>query len=127
MIVETIRELAAAEKKVAWLEQRISKEMKQDLASLPSRYGFKTVGDLARAIFQATLTKKRRRGKKKSSLKRPRKKQIVISAQIRTEIRKMLQSEKAGIAIAQGLGLSLQKIQKLRKSTGLVKNKKKYS
>jgi len=130
MVADKLKELAAAKAKVAKLEASIASILTDELASLPSRYGFETVEAFVSAVNTASG---KRRGRKTSAAKapsakpRPNKssKRARITDDTRAEVKKLVEAGKTGAEIAKAVGISLPSVQNVKKQLGLVGKRKK--
>jgi hypothetical protein len=126
MVTQKIKELEATKAKIVALEKSIASQLQKELASLPSRYGFDTVKAFTKAVVAALG------GKKSSSKKRPakaagkarRRKRAVITEEMRSEVKKLVDAGKTGGEIAKAVGISLPSVQNIKKALGLVKARK---
>jgi hypothetical protein len=127
MVTDAIKELNAAKAKVAALEQSLAKELKQNLASLPSEYGFDNLADFIQALKNASGA---RRGRKpgKSVVSKPAKsgkraKRARLTPELKASVKAAVNAGKTGTAIAQEFGISLPSVQNIKKEFGLVKKR----
>jgi DNA-binding CsgD family transcriptional regulator len=146
MVTEKLKELEATRAKLASLEQAVAAELNKELAALPSKYGFASVDDFARAVLaagggggsasRATTRVKGRRGRPpgrpsaaasgaaaKPAGGRKRRKRSVITDETRAEVKRLVAAGKTGGEIASTLGISLPSVQNIKKALGLVKNR----
>lgn len=130
MVTDKIKELEAARAKLANLEQSIADELKKELASLPSKYGFASAADFLQAVADATGSRGRRGrpGRKPGAGAAPaggkkRRTRAVITDDTRAEVKKMVSDGKTGAEIAKSLGISLPSVQNIKKALGLVKKR----
>jgi hypothetical protein len=133
MVTDKIKELEAARAKLATLEQSIADELKNELAALPAKFGFESVGEFVRAVNAAAgggRGRGRRRGRppgkgkagaKKSS--RGRRTRAVITDETRAQVKKMVDAGKTGSEIAESLKISIPSVQNIKKALGLVKER----
>ena len=131
MVTQKIRELEATKAKLASLEKTVAVELHQELASLPSAYGFESVADFVAAVKDAA---KGRRGAKRGRPaqarkvtapgKKARRRRAVITDEIRAGVKKLAGAGKTGAAIAKALKISLPTVQNIKKALGLVKARK---
>ena len=125
-----LQELEAARAKLARLEQSIA----DDLAKLPSRYGYDSAEEFARAVVSAAGGSGRggrRRGRPPGSAKsagkggpgKKRRRRSVITDETRAQVKKLVEGGKTGADIARTVGISLPSVQKIKKALGLVKKR----
>jgi DNA-binding NarL/FixJ family response regulator len=131
MVTDKIKELEAARAKLANLEQSIADELNKELAGLPAKYGFESVGAFVQAVQGASDGRRGRRGRgpgrpAKSAAAKPgrkRRKRAVITDETRAQVKKMVEGGKTGAEIAKALGISLPSVQNIKKASGLVKSR----
>lgn len=120
MVTTKIAQLAAAQARVAKLEQSIAAELNGELAALPSRYGFDNAKAFAAAVKAAAG---KRRGRKPGTAKPAspkRRKRATITDETRASVKTMVGENKTGGEIAKALGISLPSVQNIKKALGLV-------
>jgi hypothetical protein len=130
MVTDKIKELEAARAKLATLEQSIVDELNTELASLPAKYGFASVGEFVNAVRNAGGGGKRGRraaGAKRAGGKkaggRKRRTRAVITDETRAQVKKLVDGGKTGAEIAETVGISLPSVQNIKKALGLVKKR----
>lgn len=134
MVTDKIKELEAARAKLATLEQSIVDELNTELAALPAKYGFGSVGEFINAVRNATGGRKAGggRGRRAAGAKpaagkkaggRKRRTRAVITDETRAQVKKMVDGGKTGAEIASTLGISLPSVQNIKKALGLVKSR----
>lgn len=126
-ISDKIKQLESLRSKMAGLEADIASEQQQELAGLPTRYGFANVSDFLAAFRTATGTRPGRKPgttAKAAAKTGGRKKRAVITDETRAQVKKMVSQEKSGAEIALALGISLPTVQNIKKALGLVKARK---
>ena len=130
MVTDKIKELEAARAKLATLEQSIADELNKELAALPAKFGYASVGEFVRAVNAATGGGRGRRrgrppGKGKSAKKggRKRRTRAVITDETRAQVKKLVDAGKTGAEIADTLKISLPSVQNIKKALGLVKER----
>jgi hypothetical protein len=136
MVTDKIKELEAARAKLANLEQSIADELNQELAALPAKYGFESVGEFVDAVKGATDGRRgRRRGRPvgsgtkaaavapKKTRGRKRRTRAVITDETRAQVKKMVDGGRTGAEIAKALSISLPSVQNIKKALGLVKER----
>jgi hypothetical protein len=127
MVTSKLKELESTRAKLAALEESVATELKRELASLPSRYGFPDTKSFIAAV-QAAAGK--RRGRKPGATKsagagRGRKKRATITDETRAQVKKLAGDGKTGGEIAKALRISLPSVQNIKKALGLVMARKK--
>lgn len=123
MISDKIKELTAAKSKVAELEAKIAAELREELKTLPSRYGFESMDAFIGALRETGGGKRGRSAKAGSAMKK-RRKRAVITDETRAEVKKLVAAKKTGAEIAKTLGISLPSVQNIKKALGLVESRK---
>ncbi len=127
MLTTRLKELEALRSSVARLETEIASELTQELASLPSRFGFASAAEFVAAVAEASGVRKGLRGRppgRRSSAPAPvRRKRAVITEAHRSAVKKLVQAGHTGGAIAKELGISLPSVQNIKKALGLVKER----
>lgn len=125
MLTEKIKELEAAKAKVLELEQKVTAERPQELASLPARYGFDSVNAFIKAVKAAVTSAPRRGLKAKKASPKPKaekeRKRARITDETKAKVKEMVTAGKSGAEIAAKLGISLPSVQNIKKAFGLVK------
>lgn len=124
MIETKLKEIEAAKAKIAALEQSVAVELSQELASLPTKYGFATAKAFVKAVKAASGGSAKGRGKGKTAGGK-RRTRAVITDETRNQVKKMVEDGKSGAAIAKAVGISLPSVQNIKKALGLVKARKK--
>ena len=129
MITNKLKAIEAARAKIAALEKSIASELNKELASLPAKYGFDSVAAFAKAVKAASrgAGKVAVAGKvaAKASTGPKKRTRAVITDAIRAEVKKLVEADKSGAAIAKALKISLPSVQNIKKALGLVKARKK--
>jgi len=134
MVTDKLKELEAARVKLATLEQSIADELKSELAALPAKYGFASVGAFVRAVNAAAGGgggRGRRRGRPPGKGKaggakkggRKRRTRAVITDETRAQVKKLVDAGKTGSEIAETLKISVPSVQNIKKALGLVKER----
>ena len=131
MVTEVVKELEAAKAKVAELEQALQKERKQQLAGLPSEYGFDSLEDFIKALKSAGssrgagATRKGRAAKTAAAPILPRKKgkRARITPELKDRVKAAVVAGKTGAQIADEFGISVPSVQNIKKEFGLVKSR----
>lgn len=123
MAINKIKVLEAAKAKIAAkiaaLEKKILVQRQRQLATLPAKYGFGSVGEFLAAVKQAAGGKA---GKVAGGKQRRRR--AVITDETRAAVKKLAEAGKTGAAIAKTLAISLPSVQNIKKALGLVKARK---
>ena len=127
MLLNKLNQLKAARAKVASLEKSIENKLNRELAALPEKYGFETAAELAEAIIRASGQGAvrgggKRRGRKPGKAKAAggRRKRAKITDEMREQVKKMVAEGKTGSEIAKAVGISLPRVQNIKKAAGLV-------
>lgn len=129
MATDKYKELEAARAKLASLEQSIAEERNKDLAGLPAKFGFASVGEFVQAVQAAAGGRLGRRKGRKPAVKKAaakkaggrRRRRAVITDETRGQVKKMVDAGKTGAEIAKELKISLPSVQNIKKALGLVK------
>src|ERR1044071_9359160 len=101
MVTDKIKELEAARAKLATLEQSIADELKRELAGLPRKYGFDSVGAFIRAVQSAAGPRRGRPpGSGRGGPGKKRRRRAVITDETRASVKKMVADGKTGGEIA---------------------------
>ena len=134
MAISKIKELEALQARAASLQAAIETERKQELASLPSKFGFASTADFIRAVRDAETVKGRSpsKTKKKATAKTAAKpagatgkrKRAKITPAIKAKVKTAVNAGTPGAAIAKTLGISLPSVHNIKKELGLVKARK---
>jgi hypothetical protein len=119
MVTNKLKQLAAAQAKVAALQKKIEAERARELAGLPARYGFENVKSFIAAVQAAS----RGRGAKAAGGKK--RFRAVITDATRAEVKKLVQAGKTSAEIAKAVGISLPSVHNVKKALGLVESRKK--
>ena len=130
MVTEVVKELEAAKAKVAELEQALQKERKQQLAGLPSEYGFDSLEDFIKALKSAGSSRgagvtRKGRAAKTAAPAAPRKKgkRARITPELKDRVKAAVVAGKTGAQIASEFGISVPSVQNIKKEFGLVKSR----
>ncbi len=124
MVTKQIKELEVTKAKIVALEKAIARRLKKELASLPGKYGFRSLDEFVEALQDAAggSSRKGRRGRPAKAVdKVKRRKRAVITEETRAGVKKLVESGKTGSQIAKILGISLPSVQNIKKAMGLVK------
>jgi DNA-binding NarL/FixJ family response regulator len=132
MITKRIKELETAKARLARLEHSLAEDLQQELASLPSAYGFESVKSFLVAVVAAgsrhgrktskATARKTRKGK--SPAAKGKRRRAVITDATRAEVKKLTEGGKTGQEVAKALKISLPSVQNIKKALGLVKSRK---
>ncbi len=120
----TQRELDDARRRLAELEAEVNAQMKQELAALPSKYGFSDIDSFIAAVREASPKRRGRRPGSKASKAVPggaRRRRGKVTDETRQIVKKLVAAGKTGSEIAEVVGVSLPTVQNIKKSLGLVK------
>ncbi len=134
MVTDKLKELEAARVKLASLEQSVADELNKELAGLPARFGYASVGDFISAVRAASGggsgggRRGRRRGRPAKAAGKPakagkRRRRAVITDETRAQVKKLVDAGKTGSEIADSLKISLPSVQNIKKALGLVKSR----
>lgn len=127
MSSDPIKELEAAKARVEELQNQFIGE----LASLPEKFGFKTLDEFVKAVKSASLAKvpSAKRGRKPGrkavktevAVKKKSSGRARITDEVRASVKKLIEEGKSGAEIAKTLSISLPSVQNIKKAFGLVK------
>jgi hypothetical protein len=115
--------LHATRAKVVKLEEAVATGLANELARLPTDYGFESVNDFVQALKNAasgiagTPTGSRKHPAKKVSRRRRR---ATINDDTRAQVKRLVREGKTGSQIAEIVGISLPSVQNIKKALGLV-------
>lgn len=119
MVTNKLKELKAAQAKIAALEKSIADDMSRELAALPAKFGFGGTQAFLKAVKAASSGG---RGRKKAGAKR--RKRAVITAATKAKVKELVAAGKTGNQIAKAAGISVPSVQNIKKELGLVKARK---
>ena len=125
MVTEQIKQLTAYQTKVDALKKAIDKQLKHDLSSLHTKYGFETAQDLIKAIKASAGGKRPGRAAKAAPGGKKKRKRAKITPEMKQKLKSLVDAGKTGTVIAKTLGISLPSVQNIKKELGLVKARKK--
>jgi hypothetical protein len=127
MVTEKIKQLTEYQTKVDALKKEIASQLKHDLSSLHTQYGFETPLDLIKAIKASAGGKRPGRVAKAApaSTGKKKRKRAKITPEMKQKLKSLVEAGKTGTAIAKSLGISLPSVQNIKKELGLVKARKK--
>lgn len=123
MINDTLKKLEEARAKVSALEANLATERTKELASLPGRYGFDSVGAFVKAVRDAAGG--RSGGGRSAAKSGGRRRRAVITSETKAQVKTLVEGGKTGSEIAKALQISLPSVQNIKKELGLVKARKK--
>ena len=134
MVTEKIKRLEATKAKIAALEVSIAAELHEELAALPSSYGYPTLAAFIKAVraaASAPAPKNGRKAKAKTKAKanakpakkgkKPRRKRAVITDETRAEVKKLVEAGQTAIQIANAVNVSIPTVHNIKRALGLVK------
>ncbi len=128
MLSDKLDELQAVRVRLAELETAVAAERAEELAALPGRYGFESVGAFIDAIRAASGKRRGRKpGSKAASTNSAggkRRKRAKVTDETRAAVKKLVEQGKTGSEIAKAVGISLPTVQNIKKALGLVRKKK---
>jgi hypothetical protein len=122
MVTDKIKQLEATKAKLEKLEGEIAASLKRELASLPQKFGFASVGDFVDAVLSASGGRGRSKAGKAGG--KARRRRAVITASTHAEVKKLVEAGKTGAEIAKTVGISVPSVHNIKKSLGLVKARK---
>jgi hypothetical protein len=126
MVTEKIKQLTEYQTKIDALKKAIASQLKNDLSSLHTKYGFETPLDLIKAIKASAGGKRPGRvAKATSSAGKKKRKRAKITPEMKQKLKGLVDAGKTGTVIAKTLGISLPSVQNIKKELGLVKARKK--
>jgi hypothetical protein len=102
-------------------EKELSSERTAALRRLPSDFGFSTLEAFVGALREAHRGSGKGRGPGRPPARPERRRRAKITEETRAAVRKLVESDKTGAAIAKELKISLPSVQNIKKSLGLVK------
>lgn len=126
MVTDKLKELEATRAKLASLEQSLASELRRELAGLPAKYGFDSVGAFVKAVQSAAGLRRGRppgSGAGRGGPGKKRRSRAVITDETRASVKKLVADGKTGGEIAKALGISLPSVQNIKKALGLVKKR----
>ena len=121
MVASTLKELAAAQAKLAKLQQAVAAELPRELAALPARYGFDDTAAFIAAIKAASGD--RGTAKTKRSGERKTRKRAKITDATRAKVKKLVEADQTDAVIARNLAISLASVQNVKRALGLTRSK----
>ena len=133
MITKRIKELESAKARLARLERSLAEDLQQELASMPTAYGFESVrvvhgrgGDRRPAAGAGGKASRApaRKARKGEAAGQGRRRRAVITDATRADVKKLTEGGKTGQEIAKELKISLPSVQNIKKALGLVKSRK---
>jgi len=123
MVTDAVKELQAAKAKVAALEQSLAKELKQNLAKLPSEYGFDNLPAFIKALKAASGARRGPKPAKAAGKSGKRGKRARLTPELKDKVKSAVNAGKTGAAIAKEFGISVPSVQNIKKEFGLVKKR----
>ena len=123
MVTDAVKELQAAKAKVVALEQSLAKELKQNLAKLPSEYGFDNLPAFIKALKAATGGQRGPKAAKAAGKPGKRSKRARLTPELKDKVKVAVNAGKTGAAIAKEFGISVPSVQNIKKEFGLVKKR----
>lgn len=123
MVTDKIKQLAQYEDKVAQLRKAVANRLRQELASLPRKYGFDSTPAFLKAVKQAAGGRNSVRASAAGGKKRRRR--AKITPEMKQKLKALVGQGKTGTEIARTLGISLPSVQNIKKEQGLVKARRK--
>ncbi len=124
MVTEKIKELAVLKAKAAKLEAKVIAERTAELAALPEDYGYDNLKAFIKALKQAAGGKRGPKKATKGKVGRPKKRRRAkVTPEIKAQVKAAVEGGKSGSAIAKEFGVSVQTVQNIKKSFGLVKSR----
>ncbi|MBA4138652.1 MAG: hypothetical protein C0518_15205 [Opitutus sp.] len=122
MVTDKLNKLREYQRQMAKIEKELAR-YNAKLASLPGKYGFKSMDTFIDALRGAkgSGTGGAAKGGAKSSGRKPRAK---ITPEMKQKLKSLVNSGKTGGEIAKQLNISLPSVQNIKKELGLVKARK---
>lgn len=120
-ISDKLKDLEKRKAELLEREKALSAERTAALRRLPSDFGFSTLEELVGALREAHRDAGKRRGPGRPAGRPGRRRRAKITEETRNAVRKLVESNKTGAAIAKELNISLPSVQNIKKSLGLVK------
>ncbi|HSY53246.1 MAG TPA: helix-turn-helix domain-containing protein [Opitutaceae bacterium] len=126
MVTEKIKQLTEYQTKIDALKKAIASQLKNDLSSLHTKYGFETPLALIKAIKASAGGKRPGRVAKATvSAGKKKRRRAKITPEMKQKLKGLVDAGKTGTVIAKTLGISLPSVQNIKKELGLVKARKK--
>ena len=128
--IDQIAELEKAKAKLALAQAKLAADRVAALAKLPSEYGYANLNDFIKALKAAAVKGgkgKAKAGKAAKVAKAPKAakaakgKRAKITAEVKAEVKALVDAGKTGQEIAKALGISQPSVQNIKKELGLVK------
>lgn len=120
MVTDRLKKLREYQRQMAKIENELARFNAQ-LASLPGKYGFKSMDSFIDALRGAKSTGGAKSSGGKSSGRKPRAK---ITPEMKQKLKSLVGAGKTGGEIAKQLNISLPSVQNIKKELGLVKARK---
>ncbi|AKC84071.1 mucin [Verrucomicrobia bacterium IMCC26134] len=125
--IDQIAELEKAKAKLALAQAKLAADRVAALAKLPSEYGYANLNDFIKALKEAALKGGKGKSKAGKGAKAPKAakaakgKRAKITAEVKAEVKALVDAGKTGQEIAKALGISQPSVQNIKKELGLVK------
>ena len=115
--------LAEYQQEVARLQKGLVK-FNRKLATLPAKYGFKSMDEFIEALKAAGEGAAGKGQGAKGKVRKARtRKRAKITPEVKEKVKVMVKEERTGAEISKQLGLSLPSVQNIKKELGLVKKR----
>ena len=116
-----LKKLLAVRQKLSAIEAKLGKKMQREMASLPEKYGYRSMESFIAALKELSGGGGKGSGKGRGKGKRKRGK---VTEEIIQKVKALFEAEKTGAEVAAAVGLSLPTIQIIKKKLKLVKERK---
>jgi hypothetical protein len=124
MVSDKIKQLQDLQAQAAELQKSIETERSQELASLPSHYGFDSVESFIKAVRAVAGKGKSKRSRKaKGAAAGGKRTRTKITPELKEKVKAAIAAGKTGAAVAGEFGISLPSVQNIKKEAGLVKTR----
>lgn len=120
MVTNKLEKLREYQREMAKLEKELA-TFNAKLASLPAKYGFKSMDAFIDALRAVKSGKAKPATAATPSGRKPR---AVITAETKQKVKALVNDGKTGSQIAKSLNISLPSVQNIKKELGLVKARK---
>lgn len=124
-LIERTRQLAAYQAKVSALQDELDGARTRLLANLHKEYGFADADELIKAIRAAVGGRRGRRPGRPAKKSAKHRKHARITPEMKERIKAALKAGKTGGEVAAAFGVSLPSVYIIKKTSGLVKARKK--
>lgn len=122
MVIGKLREAEKLRGRIAALEAGIAESMQNELAGLPTRFGFADVNAFAAAVERAIGARdERRRNARGTRPAKGRRRRAKITVAMRADVKRLVREGRPGAEIARALRISLPSVQSIKKALGLVR------